>query len=237
MHFSVNKLFEYLIEILPYIRVTFVYVFLSLLLGLFFGGILLFMRQSKIRILNILSIAYVNVIRCIPSVVLLFLIFYGLPMVLRHFFHMEINSSNRIVYVIVTFTLFESANCCETFRSALNAVDRGQYEAALAVGMNGFQAMKRIVIPQAMKVAVPNIGNSVMFLIKEGALAYTIGLQDIFGRGSYLSSLTYNTYNVEIYLDMFIIYWPFIMILEYIFSKIEKSLDFEKKRKELLVQK
>lgn len=229
MHFDVWKMLKYYVAMLPYIGVTLEYVIFSLIIGLLLGGLLLLMRQSKRTLLKGIAVTYVNAVRCIPSVVLLFLIFYGLPMFLRGMFGIEPDSSNRMGYVIVTFTMFEAANSCETFRSALKAVDKGQYEAALSVGMNGFQAARRILFPQALRIAIPNIGNSVMFLLKEGALAYTIGLQDIFGRGVYLSSLTYNTYNIEIYLGMFLIYWPIIMILELVFAKIENALDYDRK--------
>lgn len=233
MHLNYGKMIEYYAAIFPFLTVTFCYVTASLILGILFGGILAAMRLGKNRIFRWISTGYVNTVRCIPSVVLIFLIFYGLPLFLDSFFGFRPKDISRIVYVIVTFSLFEAANCCETFRSAVSSVDNGQYEAALMSGLTGTQAYARIILPQALKVAIPNMGNSDMFLIKEGALAYTIGLQDVFGRGSHLSSLSYNTYNVEIYIAMFFIYWPIIMILEFIFRKIELKLSYDKQALEL----
>lgn len=220
--FHPEIMIEFYFKILPYLSVTFTYVVFSLLFGFLFGILIAAMRLSKRKIFNKLASGYVTIMRCVPSVVLLFLIYYGLPMVLENSFGIVMKDVDTIVYVIVTFSLFLGASTSEIMRSAYLSVNKGQYEAAVMVGLSGWDAFRRIVFPQAFHAALPNVGNIIIYMIKEGALAYTIGLQDVLGRGYYLNGLKANVYNMETYLALALIYWPCTFILERIFAYIEK---------------
>ena len=118
---------------------------------------------------------YTAIFRSIPPVVLLFLVYYGLPI----FVHVD--SQNRLFYVCVTLTLLSSAMISEIMRSANNSVPKGQYEAAVTVGLTPFQAIRRIILPQALNYALPNLSTIIIGLLKDGSLAFTIGLIDVFG--------------------------------------------------------
>jgi L-cystine transport system permease protein len=121
----------------------------------------------------------------------------------------------------------------EIIRTAYLSVPKGQYEAAVMVGLTPVTAIRRIIFPQGFIVALPNLGNIFIFMLKEGALAYTIGLHDVLGRGMYLSGLKANIYNFELYLALTLIYWPLTFILEKIFKAWEKALRNKKlKRRE-----
>ena len=91
----------------------------------------------------------------------------------------------------MSFTLLFAAPISEVMRSAWEAIDRGQYEAAVSIGLSPGQAFFHIVLPQAAVVALPNFGNAVINLMKEGALAYTIGLVDMSGKGQLIISHNY----------------------------------------------
>lgn len=220
--FHPDIMIEFYIKILPYLSVTFTYVVVSLLFGFLFGALIAAMRLSRKKLFNVLASAYVTVMRCVPSVVLLFLIYYGLPMMLENSFGIVMNNVNTIVYVIVTFSMFLGASTSEIMRSAYQSVSKGQYEAAVMAGLSGWDAFRRIVLPQAFHAALPNVGNIIIYMIKEGALAYTIGLQDVLGRGYYLNGLKANVYNMETYVALALIYWPCTFILERIFAYFEK---------------
>ena len=230
---------EFFIKILPYLRVTFTYVFFSLLFGFLLGVLIASMRLSKSKVLGKIAGLYVTVMRCVPSVVLLFLIYYGLPMVLERSFGISMKGMDTIIFVIVTFSLFLGASTSEIMRSAYLSVNKGQYEAAAMSGLSGFDAFRRIMLPQAFYAALPNVGNIVIYMIKEGALAYTIGLQDVLGRGYYLNGLQANVYNMETYVALALIYWPCTMVLERIFAYVEKrfSLSHRIERKEAKLAK
>lgn len=209
---------DFYIKILPYISVTVTYVIASVFFGVCIGTGIAAMRLSKHMLLRGIASAYVTILRCVPSVVLLFLIYYGLPLFLEQYFGVLFGDEDTIIYVIVTFSLFLGASTSEIIRTSYLSVPEGQYEAAVLAGLSGFQAIRRIIFPQAFLVALPNLGNIFIFMMKEGALAYTIGLHDILGRGYYLNGLKANVFSQETYLALAFIYWPCTLLLEKIFS-------------------
>jgi L-cystine transport system permease protein len=217
------NIFSYAYQMLPYLGVTFQYVILSL----FFGAILAFgiayLKLKGNRILRALANAYTTLMRCIPSIVMLFLVYYIIPAFLKAWFGMELRSNDAIVYVILTFTLLLGGFLSETMRSAYQAVDRGQTEAAVSAGLTSFQAFYRITLPQAFYYSIPNLGNTVIYLFKEGALAFTIGLIDVMGRAYMLSAKTMGGDVFKIYIALALIYWPLAIILEQLFKRLEKK--------------
>ena len=106
---------------------------------------------------------------------LLFIVFYGLPKLIESMTDYDINDMNRALFAIITFTLLFGAYISEVFRAAYQAVPKGQYEAGVSIGMTPFQTFYQVMLPQAALIALPNFGNSTINLLKEGALAYTIG--------------------------------------------------------------
>ena len=137
-------------------------------------------------------------------------------------FGININFWPKILFVVIALSLLYSAQMAEIIRSALQVVGPGQYEAALSIGLSPFAAMTRIVIPQAFVVALPNLGNSLIALLKEGSLAYTIGLIDVMGKGNLIISLNYGSYALETYIALAAVYWSFTLILENLFKLLEK---------------
>lgn len=117
----------------------------------------------------------------------------------------------------------------EVFRSAYESIDKGQREAAVSIGMSEFQAFRRIILPQCTLVAIPNFTNALVNLIKEGSLAYTIGLIDIMGKGQLIIGANQGSYNLETYLALFILYWVLTIIIEVSSKILEKRLSQGKK--------
>ncbi|MEH7549735.1 MULTISPECIES: amino acid ABC transporter permease [Bacillaceae] len=208
-------------QLLSFLHVTFMVAGLSVLFGTILGFILAVMKlgtnTAAIKIAN----GYTTILRCTPSIVLLFLVYYGLPAIASNF-GTELNHLQTSIYVVITFSLQFGAFMSEVMRTAYEAIDRGQYEAAVSVGLSPAQAFRRIVLPQAFVVALPNFGNSFLELMKEGSLAYTIGLVDIMGKASLIISNNYNSHSLEIYLALSLIYWVLSILIEQFFSKLEK---------------
>ncbi len=215
--------FEFYVKVLPYILVTLEYVAGSIFFGTIIGGTIAAGRLSKKRWLRILAGAYITIMRCVPSIVLLFLVYYGVPMVLEQQFGILLEDNGVIVYVIITFSLLLGASISEILRTAYLSVPKGQYEAALMIGLSPIKAFIRIILPQTLSVALPNYGNIFIFMMKEGALAFTIGLQDVFGRGVYLNGLKANVFSLETYVALTFVYWPCTMLLEVLFNYLEKK--------------
>jgi L-cystine transport system permease protein len=135
---------------------------------------------------------------------------------------------NAIFFVILTFTLFLGASLSEMMRASYLAVARDQFEAALSLGLTAFQAFRRIVLPQAFFYSLPNLGNTVIYLLKEGALGYTIGLTDVMGKAYLMNVDSYSVHALGIYISLALIYWPVALILERIFKKLEERFSCQK---------
>ena len=226
--FSPEVIFTSIPGLLPYLGVTICIGLISIILGSLFGLSLAWAKLSGNKFLRALAEGYTYIIRCTPSIVLLFVIFYGLPKLVENLFDYDIDDLSRAVFVVMTFTLLFGAYVSEVFRSAYLTVDRGQYEAAVTSGLSPWQAIVRIVIPQAAVIALPNFGNSVINLLKESALAYTIGLIDLLGRTNLVISQNYGAYGIELYTACLLMYWLLNLIIERSFLSLEGRLSHRK---------
>lgn len=148
--------------LLPYLEVTLMVGLISVVTGSAFGLLLAWARLSGNRILSSLAEGYTYIIRCTPSIVLLFIVFYGLPVFARDALGIDLDNLSRAIFVIITFTLLFGGFVSEVFRSAYLAVPKGQYEAAVTIGLSPWKAFLTVVMPQAAVIALPNFGNSVL---------------------------------------------------------------------------
>lgn len=206
--------------LLPFLKITFLFVGSSALLGFGIGLLVAIMKLSKNRLIQQLAHLYTTILRCTPSIVLLFLVYYGIP-ALAKLVHIDLNDLETMYFVIIAFSLQFGAIMSEVIRSAYLSIDKGQYEAAVCVGLSPFQAYRRIIVPQAVVTAMPNIGNGLISLLQEGALAYTIGFIDIVGKAELIIASNYNTHALEIFLALAVIYWILSIVIEQIFIKVE----------------
>ena len=222
--FSPDIIFTSIPALLPYLAVTLVVGVTSILTGSILGMLLAWAKLSGHKVIRALADGYTYIIRCTPSIVLLFIVFYGLPKFMEAEFGIDMDNLSRAIFVIITFTLLFGAYVSEVFRSAYETVDRGQYEAAETIGLSPKQAFFRVMLPQAAVIALPNFGNSVINLMKESALAYTIGLIDLLGRTNLIISKNYGAYGVELYVACLLIYWALSFLIEQAFLRMESYL-------------
>lgn len=222
--FSPDIIFTSIPALLPYLAVTLVVGVTSILTGSILGMLLAWAKLSRHKVIRALADGYTYIIRCTPSIVLLFIVFYGLPKFMEAEFGIDMDNLSRAIFVIITFTLLFGAYVSEVFRSAYETVDRGQYEAAVTIGLSPKQAFFRVMLPQAAMIALPNFGNSVINLMKESALAYTIGLIDLLGRTNLIISKNYGAYGVELYVACLLIYWALSFLIEQAFLRMESYL-------------
>lgn len=222
--FDYRYIYRYLPEILPFLGVTFLTVIASVVLGIALGFILAVGKLGKNKIGRFLANGYTTILRCTPSIVLLFVVYYGLPELMMGLFRIDINDIEKGIFVVLTFSLLFAATMSEVMRSAYESVDQGQLEAAVSVGMTPLQAFYRIILPQAFYVSLPNFGNSIIALLKDGAVGFTIGFIDVMGKTNLIVSLNYGAHSREIYLGLALVYWIISMVLEYVMKSAEKSL-------------
>ena len=222
--FEPGYMIEVLPRLLPFLKVTLTVAFGSTVLGSLLGLLLAWAKTGGNRILKMSADIYTYAIRCTPPIVLLFIVFYGLPKLVEALFSYDLNDYERSFFAVITFTLLFGGYISEVFRAAYLAVPKGQYEAAVSVGLSPFRALLHVVFPQAAVIALPNFGNSVINILKEGALAYTIGLIDFIGRGNVIIAQNFGAYALEIYLVCLIVYWLMTVVLEQCFFLTEKKL-------------
>ena len=208
IRFRPQVAWSYLLELLPYLRVTLAYTVGALLIGL--------------------VSSYTAILRSIPSIVLMFLVYYAVPALAKQWFGLTVNKENVLGFTILALGLLNIAVMSETLRSAYQSVPKGQYEGAVSNGISPAQAVIRIILPQALLIAIPNIGNSVVRLVKEGSLAYTIGLVDIMGRAYIADGKTLHNNMFEIYICLAAVYWLLSILIDWIFRLAERGLTVDR---------
>ncbi len=210
-----------MLDIMKAFPLTLEILLLSLIIALLIGLLVTAGSLSRSKKLKAVSQGYISFMRGIPTLVLIFLLYLGLPQVLENF-GIDIANMNKSVFIIATLSLCTSANMAEMMRAAYLAVDKGQREAALSVGMKPVTAFRRIIFPQALGIAIPTFGNNLIILFKETSLGFTIGVVDLLGQARAISAAHYGANRLETYIAAGIIYWIICVVLEQITKLVEK---------------
>ena len=226
MVFSIPKIIEYYSKSIPYLLVTIEYVLISFVLSMILGGITARLKMSKRKVFRWLANAYLTVMRCVPPVVLLFIVYFMIPAFLLDVFGIQTRNIPIMIDVVFTFSLMNGALCAEAIRSAYESISKGQMEAALASGLTPVQGIRYVVFPQMLKESLPNLCNILISLLKEGSIAYTIGFIDIFGRVMSVGGKDGGVYVLCSYIVLTIIYWPITVCIEKLTALAEKRLSF-----------
>ncbi|AID00247.1 MULTISPECIES: amino acid ABC transporter permease [Bacillus] len=206
--------FPTLIQALP---ITLFMAIAAMIFAIIGGLILALITKNKIPVLHQLSKLYISFFRGVPTLVQLFLIYYGLPQLFP-----EMSKMTALTAAIIGLSLKNAAYLAEIFRAALNSVDDGQLEACLSVGMTKFQAYRRIILPQAIRNAIPATGNTFIGLLKETSLAFTLGVMEMFAQGKMYASG--NLKYFETYLAVAIVYWVLTMIYSMLQDLFERAM-------------
>lgn len=215
--------FQYFVNFIPkllsYLPVTLEIFISSIVLGLILGILVAIPKLYNIPILKEIATVYISFIRGTPILIQLFLMFYGLPFIVG-LFGINITRMDAFYFVIFTYTLSNAAAFAEIFRAAIQSVDYGQTEAAQSIGMTNWQTFKRIVLPQSIRIALPNIASTSVSSLKDTSLAFSIGVMDMMGRGDTLITATMKV--IEVYIGLAIIYYVVVLVLEYGFKWLER---------------
>jgi cystine transport system permease protein len=180
--------------------------------GVVLGFGLALMRLSRTALLRWPAAVYVSAFRGTPLLVQLFLIYYGLPQ-----FGLEMPP---LVAAGIGFSLNVGAYACEILRSAIAAVDKGQWEAASVLGMSRGQTLRRVILPQAARTAVAPLSNSFIGLVKDTSLAATIQVPELFRQAQLITARTYEIFTM--YLAAAAIYWIVSAILATLQNRLER---------------
>lgn len=216
---------QYMIDSIPAIAkgipVTLSITLVAFIFGAFIGLAVALLRIYRVTGFTQLVILYVSFMRGTPLVVQIFLAYYGIPVLLRVLaIQTNIGQIPAIYFVYVAFSLNVGAYLSETIRSAILSVAPGQFEAAYSIGMNTPQALSKIVLPQALTVALPNIGNQFIMLLKDTSLAFIAAVPEIMGEAKIIAGRTSQFF--EVYVVAALIYWVICLICELILNLLER---------------
>lgn len=219
--FDIRLVFEYLPQLLSRLHITLLIVILATIIGVFTGVVIALFRIYKIPVLNRISIIYISFIRGTPIIVQMFIVYYGLPMLLMNI-GIDINRWDKVIFIIITYGLNAAAFMAEVIRSAITSVPIGQTEAAYSVGMTRLQTFKRIVAPQALKTALPSLSVNIISILQDSTVAFSIGIIDVMGKAQTIGARTYHT--LEGYVGCAIIFLILSIFVEKGFSVIENRI-------------
>ena len=190
---------------------------LALLFG-WAGGLLIAFGKLRGRRTGRQLTAMTDVIRCIPTVLLLFIVYFALPGLLGA----GTATRSRIPFVVAALAIEIAAVSSELFRSAFLAIDRRQTEAARALGFAPIQVLWRVIIPQGLRIIAPNLGSAVLAAMQATSMVYTLGIFDVLGRARQIDSTVTNTKTFELMLGAALIYWALALLIDGVFSLLNR---------------
>ncbi|WP_100329984.1 amino acid ABC transporter permease [Bacillus xiapuensis] len=224
---------EHFPEVLKGVPVTLGIALVAIIIGSLIGLGLALLRVYKIPVLHQTAAVYISFIRGTPLLVQLYVFFYGMPELL-HWINETWNTAwdaeaiSPLWYAFIVYSMNASAYTAEIFRASLNSVSKGQMEACHSVGMTTWQGLRRIVFPQMIVMALPNMGNIFINLIKSTSLAFAVKVVEILAISKMIANQGYNF--LEMYLVASIIYWVICLLLEVVFHYSEKYISTYKRK-------
>ena len=185
------------------------------------GVLLALGRRSDLPVVKGLCVLFIELVRGVPLVSLLFMTQVIVPLFLPEELRVD-----RVLRALFAITLFSSAYMAENIRGGLQAVPRGQVEAARALGMNGFDSMFFIVLPQALRAVIPTIAGQFISLFKDTSLVVTVGLLDVLGIGKsiVLGNVEWVGSQREVYIFIALLFWVFTYSMSYASRRLESAL-------------
>jgi His/Glu/Gln/Arg/opine family amino acid ABC transporter permease subunit len=193
------------------VQVSVIAIAISILVGLNVA----LLGLSRWKFLRALNRGYVEVVRAVPLLVLVLWVYYGLPVV----FGVQLGV---FVAGIVALSLSDSAFQAEIFRAGIQSVEKGQVEAARSVGLNGWQTMRLVVLPQAIRRILPALGNQFVYMLKMSSILSIIGYQELTRRANELTVTEYRP--LEIYTFLVLEYLVLILAASWLVRRLERRM-------------
>lgn len=204
--------FELMIKSIPYILLGLPYTLgisiVTFFLGNLLGIVLTALGMLNNRVITNIVKVYISFVRGVPALVFLFLLYFGLPYQL-----------SALTATIICFTITSSAFISEIYRGSILGIDQGQWDAAYTLDLSFVDTMKKVIIPQAIRISVPALGNVAMDLVKGTSLAAMITIPDIFQRAKIIGGRSFDY--MSLYILIALVYWGLCILIEMIQKRIE----------------
>ncbi len=219
--------FSIIVNSLPYLWKGFQYTVqltvIAALGGLFFGTLLALARLSPVKPLANFAAGYVNLMRSIPLVLVIFWFFFLMPEIMQWATRAE-----RPVQIgaertaIITFIMFEAAYFCEIMRAGIQSIAKGQVNSAYALGLTYGQAMRLVILPQAFRNMIPILLTQTIILFQDTSLVYVISATDFVGAASKIAQRDGRL--VEMYLFVAVVYFVICYTLSFMVKRLQKKI-------------
>lgn len=193
--------------------------FFTLLGALPLGVLVALGRMSKIKPISWIFRIYISIMRGTPLMLQLMFIFFA-P---YYIFGVQLSMDWKMGACVVAFIMNYAAYFAEIYRSGIQSIPRGQYEAAEILGLTKAQTFIRIIFPQVFKRIVPALGNEIIVLVKDTSLAFTIGVAEMFTTARAIVS---SQGTLVAFVVAAVFYWVFTFVVEFIIARIEKRLGY-----------
>jgi len=210
------------------VKLTLLLTTLSMVIGAFFSVFLALGKISENKFISKISSAYIFFFRGTPLLIQLFVVYFSIPVIFGFSWRGLFSASDAeavykgaFVAAVIAFSLNSAAYCAEIVRAAIQSIDKGQNEAAKALGMSYSQTMREIIIPQSTRRMIPPLCNEFVMMIKDVSLVFAISLMDI---TTISKTIMTSEGNYLVFLPALIIYLVITAIFTFIFGKIEKRL-------------
>ena len=213
---------DYMLDLVPvilgYVPLTIGMALAAMVAALVLASLMAVERVVRMPVLDQFVQLFISFFRGTPLLVQLFLFYYGLPQILP-----VLAGINGVTATIIGLTLHYSAYMAESIRAAILGVDRSQWEAAQAVGMTQTQSMRRIILPQAARVAAPTLVNYFIDMIKSTSLAFTLGVTEMMGATQKEAAGSFLYF--EAFLVVAVLYWAIVEMLSFLQKRLERRLN------------
>lgn len=217
-------------QLLGYIPTTLLMAIVAMIIATILGGIIVLLQTSAIKPIKALAGLYISIFRGIPTLVQLFIVYYGLPQIFP-----VLKGLPALFIAICGLGIKQSAYLAEIFRAAITSVDHGQIEAGLSLNISRHKLFTHIVLPQAAVNALPATGNTFVSLLKETSLAFTLGITEMFAQGKMLAGASFKYF--ETYVAVGIVYWLLIVIYTWLQRRLEALLSRPYRREHYVANK
>lgn len=209
-------------ELSKVIPFTLFLAFTPIVLGFVIGLLIAFIRMSDVKILKTCANFYVSFYRGTPVIMHIFIIYFGFTSLAQELFSFSINAIPLYVFVLIALTLNAGAFLSEIIRSGILSVSKGQIEAAQSIGMTMSQVFTRIIFPQAIVAAIPNLTNICTAFLHATSIAFLISVTEITGTANIIAAS--NLKFLEAFIAAAVIYWVISILIELVSSKIEQKV-------------
>ncbi|MFS0562365.1 amino acid ABC transporter permease [Terribacillus sp. 179-K 1B1 HS] len=210
--FDAELAWENLPFILEGLPMTIAVAFAGMGIGLLLGFFLAIGRSSRFFFLRWPARFYISFMRGTPILVFLFILYQGLPVVQIRL--------DAFTCAVLAFGLNSAAYIAEVNRGALNSISYGQWESSYALGLNYWQTLTRVIVPQAARVAMPPLTNVFLDLVKATSLAAVITVPEMFQKAQIVAGRTFDS--MTMYITVALVYWPLCIIISYFQERLEK---------------